>query len=131
MPNAESMSLNRANPDADGSPPVEFCALEYRPQDREVASFGVAPVIVLVLKGREGGLHILVHPDLRTIVRRKDLAFLESLLQDFTERARMHPAALFKHLSSLGAGPLVTHLVGANLSETPSIKELFSRFVLL
>lgn len=96
-----------------------------------MASSGAALILVLVLKNQEGRLQILVSPDLRTIVRGDDLAFLESLLQDFTERAKLHPEALFKHLSNLGVGPLTTHVAGPNLSEYRSIQDLSSKFVQL
>jgi hypothetical protein len=42
-----------------------------------------------------------------------------------------HPAALFKQLSSLGVGPLVTQEVGSNISNHPLLLILCSRFVKL
>jgi hypothetical protein len=122
------MDLRAANIDPQDPTVLEFCVLEYRSKDWDVASLGVAPVVALVLKRPDGSLRFLIHPELRTIVRGEDLAFLESLLQDFTERAKLHPAALFQHLSSLGVGPLTTQITGSNLSESPSIQELFSSF---
>lgn len=83
---------------------------------------------MLVLE--EGGnLRIFVHPELRTVVTKNDLAYIEALLQDFLERSKLHPAALFKQLSSLGVGPLVANEVGENLLGNPPILELSSRFV--
>ena len=84
---------------------------------------------MLVLKDKEDSLRILIHPDFRTIVLPEDSTYLDSLLKDFLERAKLHPAALFKHLSSLGVGPLVTQEVGSYPSEDPSIRELSSRFL--
>lgn len=84
---------------------------------------------MLVLKDQENRLQILIHPELRTMVRGEDLAFLESLLQDFTERAKFHAGELFRHLSSLGVGPLVTQAVGPNLAEYPSIQDVSAKFV--
>jgi len=49
-----------------------------------------------VLRDREGNLSFLVHPELSTIVQKNDLEYLEALLQDFLERAKLHPEALFK-----------------------------------
>jgi hypothetical protein len=82
-----------------------------------------------VLREEQGRLRFLVDPEWREVVRGEDLALIESLLRDFTERAKLHPAALFKHLSSLGVGPLVTREVGSGISEHPSIKEISSRFL--
>jgi hypothetical protein len=123
------MNLNADHLDADGSPQVEFCALEYRPQAWSEASSGAALVIVLVLRDKERGLRFLVHPELRNIVGEEDIVFIESLLLDFSERAKLHPAALFNQLCSLGVGPLVTQEAGSDISEYPPIKELSSRFL--
>ncbi len=86
---------------------------------------------MLVLEDGEGHLRFLVHPELHTVVADNDLSYLESLLKDFLERAMQHPAALFKQLSSLGVGPLVTQEVGSNISNHPLLLILCSRFVKL
>ena len=78
----------------------------------------------------EGGrLRFLAHPELRTIVQKEDLEYIQSLLNDFLERAKREPAALFKQLSSLGIGSLVTQDVGSKLADDSSLMELSSRFV--
>jgi hypothetical protein len=89
----------------------------------------MASIILLVLEDAEDKLSFLVHPQLRMVVSGSDLSYLESLLRDFVERARLHPAALFKQLSSLGVGPLVTQEVGPRISDHPPLLELCSRFV--
>jgi hypothetical protein len=108
---------------------VHFCALAYRPTDWEEASPQAAPVVMLALKDQTDHLSFLVHPELHAIVRREDLAFVESLVEDFIERAKLHPAALFEHLSSLGVGSLVTHETGESLSEYPYMESLSASFV--
>jgi hypothetical protein len=82
-----------------------------------------------VLRDGEGNLRFLLHPDLHSIVQQEDREYIQSLLADFLERAKREPAALFKQLSSLGAGSLVTQEVGSNLEDDSSLKELSSRFV--
>jgi hypothetical protein len=84
---------------------------------------------LLALKDGEGRLCFLVHPELNTVVRDNDLSYLESLFKDFLERAKPDPAALFKQLSSLGVGPLVTQETGSNIYDHPHIMELYLRFV--
>jgi len=76
-------------------------------------------------------MSFLVHPDLRAVVTENDWAYIESLLQDLVKRAKQHPADLFKQLSSLGVGPLVTHEVGIDLKDHRTLQELSSRFVQL
>jgi hypothetical protein len=112
-----------------GEKPVQFCALEYDPQGWCIASSQKATIVLLVFKGGDGSLRFLINPKLRTIVQGKDLAYIEALLQDFLGRAKQDPAALFKQISSLGVGPLVTKVLGSNLVEYAFIQELASQFV--
>jgi hypothetical protein len=84
---------------------------------------------VLVLRDKERGLSFLVHPELRNVVGEEDSVFIESLLLDFRERAKLHPAALFKQLCSLGVGPLATQEAGSDISEYPPLEVLSRRFL--
>jgi len=74
-----------------------------------------------VLEDDEDHLRFLVHPELHMVVADNELSYLESLLKDFLERANQQDAALFKQLSSLEVGPLVTHKVGTDLKEHPAL----------
>jgi predicted component of type VI protein secretion system len=78
-----------------------------------------------------GSLRFLTHPEMATIVREGDLAYIASRVSDFLERAKLHPAALFKQLSSLAVGPLVTREAGSSLAEFPSLQELSKTFLSL
>lgn len=87
---------------------------------------------MLVLRDNmEGRLRFLIHPEMTTIVQEGDLAYIESLLSDFLERAKLNPAALFMQLSSLAVGPLITHETGPSLAEFPAIQELSKIFLCL
>ena len=77
----------------------------------------------------ESNLRFLVRPELQTIVRSEDIELIQSLFKDFLERAKQEPAALFKQLSSLGIGSLVTQDVGSNLADDSSLQELSLKFV--
>jgi hypothetical protein len=79
-----------------------------------------------VLKHTGGSLRILVHPELRAIVQPGDIGYLEALLRDFLERVKLDPDALFKHLSSLGIGPLTTVDKGTELEDQPLLWDLSS-----
>jgi hypothetical protein len=81
-----------------------------------------------VLRNEESDLRFLVHPDVSSIVLGEDWPYLESLLNDFLDRAKAFPAPLFQQISSLGVGPLVTHEVGAKLSDFPSLRALSAGF---
>jgi hypothetical protein len=76
-------------------------------------------------------LRFLLDPGWRTVVGAEDVEYLESLLGDFLERAKEQPATLFKQLSSLAVGPLVTQETGEQLSDHPALWDLSSRFVQL
>jgi hypothetical protein len=123
MPLNDEQTQKR-NVEADGNPLVRFCALEYVRQD----SCRVSPIL-LVLEDANGSLRFLVRPDWCSIVKPEDVKYLDSLLEDFRERAIEQPAPLFKQLSSLGVGPLVTQETGQQISDHPHLLELFSRFV--
>jgi hypothetical protein len=84
---------------------------------------------LLVLEGGEGSLRFLIHPELSAVVKENDLPYIQSLLQDFQERAKLNPEALFKQLSSLGVGPLVTYEAGTRISEHPPLLEMCSSFM--
>jgi hypothetical protein len=112
-------------------PKSRFCALEYRGPRWNGSEQEPASTILLVLEDGKSALQFLVHPDWRTIVEAEDLDYIESLLMDFTERAKLHPGALFKQVSSLEVGPLATKEVGSNILDRPPLSELCSRFVQL
>jgi hypothetical protein len=88
-------------------------------------------IILLVLEEAKGSLRFLVHPDWRTFVQSEDVTYMESILNDFLERAELHPDALFKQLSSLGSGPLMTEETGKSISDHPDLLERCSCFVQL
>jgi hypothetical protein len=87
------------------------------------------PIIVIVLKDASGGLRFVVDPRWRTVICSEDVEYMESLLRDFLERAKEQPATLFKQLSSLDVGPIVTQETGEQISDYPALLELSSRFV--
>jgi hypothetical protein len=106
----------------------EFCALEYKAQDLERATPRLDWVVLLVLKDEKENLHFLVHPDLNSMVEGEDLDFMRSLLKDMSKRANEDPNALFKQISELSVGPLVTHEVGQSISAHPELLELLKIF---
>jgi hypothetical protein len=77
----------------------------------------------------DDNLRFLAHRELRAIVQPRDLKYIEALLPDFVERAKLDPAMLFKHLSSLCVGPLVTREVGVSFADHPSFLKLASGFL--
>lgn len=84
---------------------------------------------MLALLDQHGRLRILVDPELRMMVESDDWLHLDALLKDFRERARTDPAALFKQLSSLNVGPLVTEVVGMRISDHPTLATRTVRLV--
>ena len=108
---------------------LKFCALEYRPQS--IVSIAPSPsiVILLVLLDSQGEIRFLVHPELRNIVLRDDLEYLDSLLWDLVDRSKRFPEELFRQISSLaGLGPLATHQTGSRIADFPSLMELMNYF---
>ncbi len=92
---------------------------------------GTTPIILIVLENANGDLRFLVDPDWRALVQAEDREYFESLLADFPERAKEQPATLFKQLTSLEVGPLVTQEAGEQISDHPPLLKLSARFVQL
>jgi hypothetical protein len=86
---------------------------------------------VIVVKDENGNFRFLVSPTYREVVQGHDLAYIDSLLNDFKERAKLNSEALFQQLCSLGVGPLVTQEAGPSLATHPILLELCRRFVQL
>jgi hypothetical protein len=75
-------------------------------------------------------LTLYVDPKWREFVKETDRDYIEDLLKDFPERARQDPEALFKHLCSLGVGPLVTLYTGT-ISDASQHQQLTQHFIQL
>lgn len=82
-----------------------------------------------MLCDEEGKLRFFVHPRLGTVVLEEDLEYIQSLLEDFLDRAARDPASLFEQLSSIGMGSVVTQEAGSDIASDPSLEELLSKFV--
>ncbi len=108
-----------------------FCALAYRPKPEGKTPPCVESIIVIVVKDENGNFRFLVSPTYREVVQGHDLAYIDSLLNDFKERAKLNSEALFQQLCSLGVGPLVTQEAGPSLATHPILLELCRRFVQL
>jgi hypothetical protein len=104
----------------------QFCALEYRPVSQHQELFPGGPVVLLVVKDKTQGLRFLVDPEMRKCVREEDLAYLDALLLDFAERAKLHPDALFQQLCSLAVGPLIVREAGSRSGKYSELLALYS-----
>jgi len=122
------MNLKGSSLESNESPRQRFCALEYRQQRGSDDSGRDAPIVLLVVSRMEG-LRILMHPQMREIVQNDDQIYIGSLLRDLTERAKLSPDALFKQLTSLSVGPLVTQKAGFVVEDDLPLGELVSAFV--
>ena len=78
-----------------------------------------------------GSLRFLVDPNWRSLVQLEYVNYINNLLIDFLEREKEQPKELFKQVSSLEVGPLVTQQTGEKISDYPFLLNLLSRFVQL
>ena len=83
----------------------------------------------MVTRPSENELRIQINPQWRDFVVEIDLDYLESLLQDLKLRAAEEPEALFRQLSSLSVGPVITHDAGESLADHPQLLQLCNAFV--
>lgn len=103
--------------------------MEYNPPSLIPAPAHVPPIFVLAISDSRDDLHFFVNPEWPAIVQDEDSEYIESLLRDWVDRAGMQPEALFKQLSSLGVGPLLTREDGDDLSSNAAYAGLLSTFV--
>ena len=109
---------------------AKFCTLAYRP----IPPGGEArppegAVLILMLEDGKSGADLFVSPNFDVIVHDDDRNYINALLEDFKQRSKADPATLFKQLSSLGVGPLVTHATGTSISDHAGLSVLCSSFV--
>ncbi len=122
-------NLSQAKHKPDATHRYQFCSMEYRQQGWEGILSRFRTVVLIVLCDEEGKLRFFVHPNLRTVILEEDVDYIQSLLADFLDRATRDPVSLFKQLSSIGMGSLVTQDVGSDIASDPSLEELLSKFV--
>ena len=70
----------------DESSQLQFCALEYRPQNWTVGASRAESIILLAMQGPNNDLRFLVSPTLRQVVQSEDLEYIDSLLKDLVVR---------------------------------------------
>jgi hypothetical protein len=88
----------------------------------------VTGAVAALLVDDGGGVQIFADPRLQEIVHEDDLAYVESLLNDFVKRAKLHPTDLFEQVSSLAVGPIVTHRKGTTSTDSDYLKSFCSNF---
>jgi predicted NAD/FAD-binding protein len=108
---------------------LQFCVLAYRPRSLDTDTSEEQTAVLLVLRKEVGQLRLLVNPEWRKIVEGDDIDYLDSLLKDFRERAKMTPETLFKQICSFGVGPIVAQETGQSLDDHPLLLDLLSKFV--
>jgi hypothetical protein len=92
---------------------MEYCTLAYSvPQECARASVNGSNTLLLAMLHDNDEMQILVHPDWRSLVQEQDLDYLDELFESFIERVSEDPLALFKQLTSLSVGPIVTKCAG-------------------
>jgi len=76
---------------------------------------------------------VLSRQDWPDIVQRNDHQYIRELLADFKERAILAPDGLFRHVSSLSVGPLMTYMVGSqsDLESRAGVREACERMAVL
>ena len=111
------------------NPKGQICTLVY--QEHESLGSETAPEIVLLVAKNEQseGLSLFVNPAWREFVASRHWEYMGDLLEDFKERKRLEPDALFQQLCSLRVGPIITHEV--HLLDMDSQQHIPSNFTAL
>jgi hypothetical protein len=83
---------------------------------------------VLLVEHASGSVLLFAAPGFRAIVEADDLPFLDRLLKDFSARSAEGPAELFRQVSALSMGPIVTQQVGVLVAEREHIESCCAGF---
>lgn len=105
-----------------------FCAVEYRSPGQGSAASLENQIVLVTIQNEHGSLRFFLNPNWKRIVRADDLDYVESFLGDLGRRASVDAGALFKQLSSMEVGPLVTSETGHSLRDYPTITALVEGF---
>ena len=108
---------------------ARFCAVAYNPDDLRRTECTVSDLILIFSAEDDGRSEVRVHPDWAELVSPCDIAYFQSLLPDLKVRADQDSEGLFKQLSSLGVGPLVTLVTGCDMRSDPALWDLFQSFL--
>lgn len=105
-----------------------FCVLQYIASEGDQDRADSPAVIAIVTSSHDGEVVFRVRPEWERIVLPADRGHLEALFRDFRMRKRSDPDALFRQLSDVSVGPLVTHEVGSDLAANPPYLRLAEWF---
>jgi len=106
---------------------VEVCALRYCHQESIKPITG--PIVLLAAKN-VAGLKLYAHRTLMQQILDKDQEYIENLLKDLLERAKAFPDEVFKQLSGLSVGPLITDAIVPLQLHESTIEEIYPDFSL-
>ena len=108
--------------------PQRFCALSYVADKPNALIAQSRPVHVLVLLSNDAKLEVYIAPGLRSLVKPEDWTYINALLNDLKERARVEPEQLFRQLSSLNVGPLICEMAGARIEDNVALSDTIVGF---
>ena len=100
----------------------------YRRSDSDSLDDRESPVIVFAQRSPKLGLAIAVDPRWSASVLTQDAPEVAELLKDLAIRAKTDPDALWRHISSLNWGLLVTGECGRDLPDQLPILQILNRF---
>jgi len=104
-----------------------FCVLQYIASENDQDRADSSPIIALVTS-HDGEIGIRVRPEWEKIVLPTDRNYLEALYRDFRMRIKSDPDGLFRQLSDLSVGPLVTREAGSDLAANLPYLRLAEQF---
>ena len=107
---------------------VSLCALRYCQPAQGIEPVSGALILLAVLEAAE--LRLYAQPSLLPQISEADREYLLDLVEDLLERAQTEPEAVFRQLSTLSSGLLVTDRVCQMESGGAQIEELYPGFIL-
>jgi len=102
---------------------AQVCALKYLPLPAMPGSPEGAAILFAVRDPE--GLRLFAHPYLKQLISEADWQYIEELLEDFENRCQETPEDLFRQLSRLSVGPLLTDSVEWRDASEEALAEVF------
>ena len=104
---------------------TQHCIIAYSAEKR----LSPESVLIILTEFRPGVWKLLVRPDWQTIVEGDDQRYVREMLEDMKSRLSGDPENLFKQLSSLSVGPLITDAVGQSVQKDSPLADMIGGFV--
>lgn len=107
---------------------ARICTIKYRRPESTIGSS--AGVVILLAVKEDASLKLYTHRALLQQISEQDQEYIGELLEDLGRRVKVFPDQVFKQLSNLSVGPIITDSVSSIELNDSTIGEQYPDFCL-